>query len=303
MTKSEIEEKRKKLVYGLQVQGMMHTIQQWGLGKNVDENVLKQAFDVLDGVFLEKYYSDFIRHIKRGTKFYRARILEPDNFSEIDKGIGYDENRIYGFNYIESKEPPLEYTSDQRNSDKDTIALYLAENEATACAEVKPEIRQLISVAEFEAIEDFEVLDFSKRKGFSDELVKFDEYYCTDIKTLVEKFVFLFSKPAYSNSKEEYKVTQKIVEHYRKKGIQGFCYQSFYTEGKNYTFFDELMKKFVWKDSRIVLNYAVTNRFITLDKLEGFSDIYSRKDFAEEISSEDRKQMRENITEIMKIKE
>ena len=81
----------------------------------------------------------------------------------------------------------------------------------------------------------------------------------------------LFSVPVYNT--EEYKITQKIISHYRKKGYYGVKYKSFYADGCNFTFFDEYINNFSWEDSRVVLNYATSNLFISLDQEEKCQDI------------------------------
>ena len=56
-------------------------------------------------------------------------------------------------------------------------------------------------------------------------------------------------------------------------------------------FFDEYMNRFKWIDSRVVLNYAVANLFISLDKTKEMKDIDNRYMIEEAIN----KQLRDKL--------
>lgn len=220
-------------------------------------------FDILDGIILDDCKGEFVRKLCKGNKLFRARVISPYDYSDISKGLSYDDDRCYGYNWENSKEPPAEKTEEARNSVKGEQALYIASDAITACCEVKSTLRQRISIAEFELSEDIEYIDFSKQK-YNVSFLKFNSKYNTDIQSLISYFLSLFSFPVYSE--EEYKATQKIVGHFRKLGYKGFKYRSFYTDGFNYTFFGDLMSKFVYIDSRVFINYSMANLFVSLDK-------------------------------------
>ena len=165
--------------------------------------------------------------------------------------------------------------------------LYLAAEEITACVEVRPQIRQFVSVAKFKTISQLQILDFSKLK-YSSPLDSNDVKYNVDMRQFLSSVLTLFTRPVYGS---DYIITQKIVEHFRKKGIKGIAYRSFYTNGTNYTFFDEYMNRFKWIDSRVVLNYAVANLFISLDKTKEMKDIDNRYMIEEAIN----KQLRDKL--------
>lgn len=121
-----------------------------------------KAWYLLDEIFLNDFREYFVITIPKGIAFYRARVLEECDYKSIDKGIGYLKQRLYGFNWKESKEPPVEKAAAGRTSRKGEVVLYLASEEITACLEVKPQIRQMVSVAKFISVEDVQVIDFSK---------------------------------------------------------------------------------------------------------------------------------------------
>ena len=163
----------------------------------------------------------------------------------------------------------------------------------TACAEVRPPIRALVSIAKFTADKEMTILDFSKKQGYSKPLNIKDREYDIDTRKYISKVLSLFSVPVYNT--EEYKITQKIISHYRKKGYYGVKYKSFYADGCNFTFFDEYINNFSWEDSRVVLNYATSNLFISLDQEEKCQDIDNIDNVKKEITSDLRNQMWKDI--------
>lgn len=48
------------------------------------------------------------------------------------------------------------------------------------------------------------------------------------------------------------------------------------------------MKKFKWESSRIVINYAVANLFLSMDKVEDYADIQNTEKIEKEVSVETR---------------
>ena len=250
---------------------MYNNLMWWATGQHeFYQKEVDRAFSTLDAIVLDDYKDEFIIRLLEGKKFYRARTIDVQDNSLKKCGLHYNEQRFFGFNWDESKEPPAEFAHEGRMSCEGEVALYLADDEITACTEVRPKIRQLVSVAKFRLSQDIHILDFSKRK-YSIPLNTNDSKYDADVRYLLSKVLFLFTKPIYDS--KDYIVTQKIAKHYREKGIKGFAYKSFYSNGINYTFFDEYMELFDWVDSRILLNYASSNQFLSLDTEEYRKDI------------------------------
>lgn len=81
----------------------------------------------------------------------------------------------------------------------------------------------------------------------------------------------LFTTPI--DNPNDYCVTQKIADHFREKGYTGFIYRSFFTNGNNYTFFDDSMNFFEWIDSRVLIYYATASLFVSMDELDDYKDI------------------------------
>lgn len=243
----------------------------WASGsQEANEEEVQQALWLIDEIFLNDFKEQFVISIPKDTFFYRARILDTEDDKRIDKGIGYSKKRLYGYNWQESKEPPASKAKAGRMSRAGEVALYLASDEITACSEIKPLIRQLVSVAQFKSTEDMKAIDFSKLK-YSEPLDINDEKYDADARQFLQKVLALFTAPI--DNPNDYCVTQKIADYFREKGYPGFIYRSFFTNGNNYTFFDDSMKSFQWIDSRVLIYYATASLFVSVDELEDHKDI------------------------------
>ena len=110
---------------------------------------LEKAIMILDDIILNEYKDDFLVKVFKGDVFYRARTVSIDDYGNIEKGIYSSKTRLHGYDWKESKEPPAKYAAAGRNSKQKERALYMASNEITACAEVRPPIRALVSIAKF----------------------------------------------------------------------------------------------------------------------------------------------------------
>ena len=243
----------------------------WASGsQEANKEELQKALWLMDEIFLNDFKEQFVISIPKDTIFYRARVLDEKDDKRVDKGIGYSKERLYGYNWQESKEAPASKAKAGRMSREKEVALYLASDEITACSEIKPSIRQLVSVAQFKSTKNVQVIDFSKLK-YSEPLDINDEKYNADARQFLQKVLALFTTPV--DNKNNYCITQKIVDHFREKDYTGFMYRSFYTNGNNYTFFDDSMKFFQWIDSRVLIYYATASLFVSVDELECHKDI------------------------------
>ncbi len=252
---------------------LFNNLYSWASGsQEANTAEVQKALWLMDEIILNDFKEQFVISIPKDTIFYRARILDKEDDKRVDKGIGYSEERLYGYNWEESKEPPAQKAKAGRTSREGEVALYLASDEITACSEIKPPIRQLVSVAEFKSTEDVQVIDFSKLK-YSEPLDINDKKYNANARQFLEKMLALFTIPILIDNPNDYCITQKIVDHFREKNFTGFAYRSFYTNGNNYTFFDDTMKKFRWIDSRVLIHYATASLFVSMDKLEEHKDI------------------------------
>ena len=278
----------------LNTKAYLFNFEEWAKGNIKYWKDIDRFFEILDEVILVEYQNDFLVQIKKGSKFYRARVIPFTDYKSFHKGIGYEADRLRGYNWKESKEPPKNITTEQRNSKPGEEALYVADDEVTACAEAKSMVREYISVAEFELSDSVQVLDFSKMQ-FSKSFYQYNDTYGVNVREMLSTLEFYFSRPVYS--KEEYVFSQQIVKHFREKGITGFKYRSFYSSGNNFTFFEDAINKFIWNDSRVVINYTTANLFISLDKIN-VTDLSNVNNIEKNISNDIRERMLEDTKQV-----
>ena len=260
----ELERERRSLA----AMAYYNALENWAYGKEYDDETLSEAIKVLDKLCLDYYSNEFVVTISKGDVFYRGRKIEASDCGCPENGIIYDEEKkmFRGFNAKESGEPPKEKSKAGRLSREGESALYLAEDPITACIECGTQMRQMVSLARYKVDKDIEIIDFSKLE-YKESFAKYDEECKVDVRQFLSYICALFTYYVYED--KEYIFTQKLADHFREKGFNGFAYRSFHTNKRNYTFFDEDRKKFNWLDSNILLNYASANHFMSLDDEKG----------------------------------
>ena len=192
--------------------------------------------------------SRFFTKVCQGTTIFRARVVRGIGNALIqDQGITINDMNTTGFDELNSREAPLGITEPGRNNVKGGSYFYAASNPATACAELKENGRQTISVAEFITRKDIEVVDLEKVKTFSEDEIEKSKYalgkYWGDL-------MFMFQVPIHDDS--DYRITQIIAEEFRKQGVEGIVYGSFYGDGKNYTLFNCGTNILSFENSRLI---------------------------------------------------
>ena len=196
-----------------------------------DPNVLELFRSI--ATLCEKKDDRFFTKLPRGTHLYRARLVHDIGDSQICfRGVEIGEI-TKGFDENNSREAPLGKSAVGRNNLEGVSYLYVASDPATACAELKALGRNTFSVAEFELVQDIYVVDLVKVKSFSEQEMAEAGYalgkYWTEV-------MFWFSRPILEES--DYKITQIMAEEFRKQGVDGLLYASFFGMGNNYTVFN-----------------------------------------------------------------
>lgn len=198
--------------------------------------------------------------------FYRARAIESSQIAVSNYG-GIE--TLEGFGELESREPPLGLNSAGRANQAGNSYLYLASDAATACAEIKPNLRSYISVAKFIVRKPMKIVDFADEKHF-----RMDESRKEGI-SLGRFFTLLMSGffvPVYDEA--GYRCTQIVSDSIRKHGIDGISYQSFYSEsGTNYVFFNCARNDFEFQGHSKVYLYCGAQE--TFWDIEGNEAIHS----------------------------
>ena len=102
-------------------QEFIETMNSWGWSVNARNNFNKfidaihskdglitevqKIYSIIDDIVLEKEAAQFKVHLDTGTEYYRARIINPEDDSDLEKGIGKTlDGKFLGYNDVNSRE-------------------------------------------------------------------------------------------------------------------------------------------------------------------------------------------------------
>lgn len=224
-----------------------------GLAKEI-----KKVFRIIDDIVLNTESEQFKKELKKGTQYYRARIIDLADEELNKKGIQViEKDKLTGFDDFNSREPLIGIGGAGRNNIAGVSYLYVASNPETACTEIKPQLGDLISLATFELLEPLEIIDFASEKAFQKEETKL---YNMSMGIFFTKLMFRFCEPV--KDKSDYRATQIIADYLRKTGIDGIAYKSYQTPGGcNYTFFNSHPSKIKFCGSKILIHKQANYSF------------------------------------------
>lgn len=234
-----------------------------GINIAKQETALREVYGILDSVVLENEKDQFRNKLLPGEKYYRARIIRPEDYGKVETGIGRSsDDKFSGYNEINSREPILGISGVGRNNLAGVSYLYVASNEATACMEVKSQFGDLISLATFEILEPLVVIDFSSDKAFDRELSIQHNLSMGVFFTLLMSH---YSEPVKDN--RSYRATQIVSDYLRKTGIDGVAYRSSLSpEGVNYTIFNNHPSNIKYVGSKILIHKQANHSFWDLNE-------------------------------------
>lgn len=225
-----------------------------------------ELFRVIDEIVTGTEQQQFVKSISAGTILYRARGIDVEEYSKAENGLNIkivnNEYVTEGFNEKNSIECPLGMGGVGRNNIAGTSYLYVAEDVATACAEIKSTIRSLISVAEFEVKSDLKIVNFSTDdKKFA---YKQNDEYQMSLGRFITLLMMQYCQPV--SNKDNYRATQIVSDYIRKMGYDGISYRSFFTIKNNYTIFNCHKNKIAYKNSRILAHQFSDDVFWDFNK-------------------------------------
>jgi len=223
-----------------------------------------ELLSIIDQHILDGKSNPFSATISKGRTLFRARVVNPEEMM-YEKGFGLDRetNNLLGYNETESREPPLGISGAGRNNYKGATYIYLSNNPATACSEIKPKIRQIISLAEFETLDTIKIIDFSSKKVLKSE----DKF---NMGRLISEIMFMYFMPV--TNEKDYFASQYLTDYIRKTGIDGISYRSYYDEtGINYTIFNSDHRKLKFCGSRLVLFQSESKVFLDFNNQNVFT--------------------------------
>lgn len=229
--------------------------------------------------------------LPKETVLYRSRIVDTIKMLNNETTITVDEQNIKGFDKYDSKEPPINISKGGRCNPAGSSYLYLSESEYSACAEVRPMNKQILSVARFEITKDLNIVDFTAGGNFEE----YNEEKGYSVKMLLSEIFSSFMMPVYND--DEYALTQYISDFIRKYGYDGICYYSSSTAEKSYTIFNCCEDNVKFLDSKLVYNYMPQYNFYNLSDSEKLA--FAENEFSE-ISKKDVADLRQKICRQMR---
>lgn len=218
------------------------------LENNDYENVYSSVVFTNIGILCKK---ENLSTLKKGQSIFRARIIGSEDLNQGQKGIDNKDGKLSGYNWVNSKEPPIGFSPEGRANIKNSSYFYCAVDEITALSEVKSTTGDYISLAEFKCNRNLKLIDLSN-KAFDKENL-FEIVY-------MDMLTSCFSVPV--NDLKKYRLTQFISDEIRKFGIDGICYKSQFTDSYNYVIFNCSMQNLKFKESRIIRLHSQQLAFI-----------------------------------------
>lgn len=191
-----------------------------------ESSTVKLLSKILTDTHSKKHYT-----LKAGKKLYRSRSVSADNLNKLSFN---ETDGFFGFDKYDSKEPPLGLSKSGRNNYMGVSHIYLAEDKYTACVEIRPLPKSLISLATFRVKKTMKLLDMSLSSKCESNMQDTSEISADDF--LLSKMKMQFTIPV--RDEKEYYPSQYLSDHIRKYGFDGIRYQSGYSGGYCYTIFN-----------------------------------------------------------------
>ena len=265
-------ENENKRFYARQICGQFEKLISDGKfsNKDIEENPVFKALELMIG----DAKGTFFYTIEPGTSLFRAReIKRSDDWNRKKTGIyAGDKDGTFstkGFDKYGSKEAPIGIPPSGRSNIAGMSYLYLAEDQYTACAEIRPIQRSVISIAEFIPQKPLHVIDLSEDKitndylKYEEDLIISPDQKKPSITAIMTWIMNQFARPVSNDS--IYILSQLLADYIRKAGFDGVRYLSSTTRGKNVTIFNSHESYIRFKRSKLVLNHSLDYNIIDIE--------------------------------------
>ena len=201
-------------------------------GTTVYRARIDQKKELSDQCWLAKDYADLQLTDPESpfAEFYKSRAESIANNPEFQE---FKIRYIQGFEGFDAKDsglPPFDKVSAGRCNPEHVPLLYIASDIHTATAEVRPFIRDSISIAELNVVKDLRLVDFHFEYN-EDGYREIDNIFFDKIR---QEF-----SAVNKGEKEKYLTTQYITALIKQQGFDGIRFKSSLVEqGANYVIFD-----------------------------------------------------------------
>lgn len=200
------------------------------LGKFQHRLSMENYFDVEPELIslIDRFSTRITKTITAGSRYYRARVGVEERY--LDHG-GPGLFPAVVFKPYSKKAlgapPPLLATAGRLNRTGVSF-LYLASDTLTAAAEVRPHPGQMLSIGEFECLEDIKIASFE---------VDIDSFTISDHELDLFHFIYstekLMALPVIPSEAVRYSITQLLSNCLRQKDFDGLEYKSSVGAGTN----------------------------------------------------------------------
>lgn len=168
-----------------------------------------------------------------------TRILSNLNYMNVfptDSHLTFYRARVGDYLHADDSEmmaPPIRKPSNGRCNPSGIPYLYLANNELTAIQEIRPQIGDIVTLAEFD-------VNVSNVFSFDVYLMEHYKIKAADEQTRCLLFLILqdLSSPVKTDNQLDYIPLQYICEYVKRIGYNAFIYSSVYGTGMNLVMFD-----------------------------------------------------------------
>jgi RES domain-containing protein len=184
--------------------------------------------------------------VPRGRTYFRARIGTSAQFVDV-----FDFNQTIFFKPfmdMEISAPPAVKALAGRVNKEGVSVLYLATDEMTALAEVRPHPGHRVSVGVFETCADLRVADFGDLKitDFSSSDVRLDLFH------LGISLDRALSMPVTPEERHQFTVIQLVAELIQRQGYDAIQYRSSVGQGVNLCVFEPSKLQYQYDQSKVV---------------------------------------------------
>lgn len=200
---------------------------------------------------------------KNKTIIYRARLYEND---ETEEEIKAKPPEFIGYNKEKSFVPPKEKCKMGRINPEGIVYLYATKDLKTAIKEVRPYLRQVVSVAKVKVNNALKLIDLTSKYNTKNA--------CTYMEAIRDLLSELLSVPVRPDENKKYLATQYIAEIIKDMGFDGIAYRSaFDIEEINYCIFNYKECDIISSNKYMPLRIAM--RYKIYGKISIFEDILS----------------------------
>jgi hypothetical protein len=181
---------------------------------------------------LAKLGTDIDASLSAGTTMFRARIGVAQRFLRSSGGWTADTVFQPFIGAAIGAPPPAKATPGRLNRDGVSF-LYLATDEATAAAEVRPHPGHRVSIGAFRSVKDFRLADFGAIDiaDFASSDARLDLFH---LALTISREISL---PITPEDRHKYTVTQLLADIFRQKGYEGIRFPSSVASGSNVCIF------------------------------------------------------------------